>query len=55
METFKAKRFQSAIKSKTEKTKSELINPASKEIKILKRNENGFDFSFSKRQKYHFL
>ena len=41
------------IKAKAEKTKSELINPASKEIKILKRNENGFDFSFGK-DKYHF-
>lgn len=41
------------IKAKAEKTKSELISSASKEIKILKRNENGFDFSFGK-DKYQF-
>jgi dihydrofolate synthase/folylpolyglutamate synthase len=41
------------IKAKAEKTKSELINSASKEIKVLKKNETGFDFSFDKN-KFHF-
>jgi len=41
------------VKAKVEKTKSELINSASKEIKVSKKSETGFDFSFDKN-KYHF-
>lgn len=41
------------IEAKAEKTKSELINSAFKEIKILNKNEKGFYFTFDKN-KYHF-